>query len=317
MFIASLGMLGLGLMSPSFIVMLIWMVVLNLGIHIFMPLAPGIGMNLSQQEQYGMRLGRYNAFNLAATILGYLIVWLGFKFLDLSYSGAFTIASICYFIAGVILFVMKPYKVVKRKTRFVIKKKYTLYYILSIVNGARKQIFLTFAPWVLIKIYHFGTPSFAIFGFVIALLSITTRTVVGKAIDILGERKVLSAEAIVLILLCMGYAFSSNLFPVGVAVVITAGCYIIDNSLNAVEMARSTYVRKIASDQNEVIPTLSAGASFDHVISMTVPYFGGLIWTMFSYKIVFVCAMLIALTNFFLSLRIKVSGNEEKQVGEA
>jgi MFS family permease len=89
MLVASLGMLGLGLFSPSFASMLAWMMVLSLGTHIFMPLAPGIGMELSNKEKYGARLGRFNAYNLAATILGYGIVWLGFKYLGLNYRTAF------------------------------------------------------------------------------------------------------------------------------------------------------------------------------------------------------------------------------------
>jgi hypothetical protein len=93
MALASLGMLGLGLLSPSFAVMLVWMVVLNAGIHIFMPLIPGMGMELSQPENYGVRLGRYNAYNLAATIIGYAIVWLGFEYLGVTYAAAFTIAA--------------------------------------------------------------------------------------------------------------------------------------------------------------------------------------------------------------------------------
>jgi MFS family permease len=310
MLLAAAGMLGLGLFPPVFLVMLGWMVVLNLGTHIFMPLAPGIGMNLSKPDQFGMRLGRFNAYNLSATIIGYLIVWLGFQYFSISYSLIFIIASVCYIIAAIILLFIKPPQKKKRKMRIVLKKKYMLYYVLSIVNGARKQIFLTFAPWVLIKIYHLGTPTFALLGFVIAFVSITTRTIVGKAIDKLGERVVLSTEAIILILLCMGYAFSANVFPVSIAVVITAACYIMDNSLNAVEMARSTYVRKIAGDPDEVIPTLSTGASLDHIVSMTIPFFGGLIWIAFSYKLVFVLAALIAVTNLFLSFRIKIKPNE-------
>jgi MFS family permease len=303
MIFASLGMAGLGLLSPSFGVMLIWMVVLNLGTHLFMPLVPGMGMHLSKQNNYGARLANYNAYNLAATIIGYFIVWLGFSYLNLSFAVAFVIASVCYLIAGLILFRMKPLQIEKR--RFVFKKKYSLFYALSIVNGARKQIFLTFAPWVLIKIYNVDTATFAVYGFIIAGISIGTRTIVGKAIDKLGERIVLSAEAILLIVLCMGYAFSANIFPVAVAVIITAGCYVLDNSLTAVEMARSTYVRKISDDPNDVLPTLSTGITLDHIVSMTIPFFGGMLWEALGYQIVFVCASFIALTNLILSFRIK------------
>ena len=305
MFFASLGMFGLGLLSPSFAPMLIWMVILNLGTHIFLPLAPGIGMSLSKQEEFGVRLGRYNAYCLAATMVGYLFVLVGFNYLKFNYTSLFIIAGICYLMAAVtFLFMHKPGKQAVKKPRFVLKKKYTIYYLQSITNGARKQIFLTFAPWVLIKIYHLGTPTFAIMGFIIAFVSIGTRTIVGRAIDRLGEKVVLSAEAVLLILLCMAYAFSANIFPVSIAVIITAGCYIIDNSLNAVEMARSTYVRKIADNPEEVVPTLSTGTSFDHVVSMTIPFLGGLVWAATSYKMVFVLASLIAVSNLFLSFKM-------------
>lgn len=79
MLAASLGMLGLGLFSPTFAIMLMWMMVLSLGTHIVMPITPVIGMNLSKKENYGARLGRYSAYSLSATIIGYAIVWFGWR----------------------------------------------------------------------------------------------------------------------------------------------------------------------------------------------------------------------------------------------
>lgn len=305
MLFSSLGMIGLGMFSPTFASMLIWMMLLSLGTHMFMPLSPGIGMRLSKSDKYGVRLGQYNAYNLAATIIGYGVVWAGFKYLGLTYKIAFSIASISYVFAAFFLSLMKNNKPEVKKVKFIFRKKFTLYYCLCIVNGARKQIFLTFAPWVLIQIYHLGPPVFAVLGIIISIVSILSRTIVGNAIDIKGERFVLTLEAILLIVLCMGYAFAADIAPAGVAVVIIAACYIIDNSLSAVEMARSTYVRKIAVHPEDVVPTLSAGTSFDHVISMSVPFLGGLIWTSFGYKYVFLSAALIAFLNLILSSKIK------------
>ena len=305
MLLASLGMLGLGLFSPTFATMLIWMMLLSLGTHIFMPLSAGIGMNLSQKENYGARLGRYSAYNLIATIVGYGIVWSGFKYFNLTYQIAFMLASVFYIFAAFFLGLMKSKKPKTKKVSFVFKKKYTLYYCLSVVNGARKQIFLTFAPWVLIQVYDVDPPTFAILGVIVAILSILTRTIVGNAIDIKGEKFVLSLEAIVLIVICMGYAFAADLVPASAAVIIIAACYVIDNSLSVVEMARSTYIKKIAIVPEDVIPTLSAGTSFDHVIAMTIPFIGGILWTTMGYKYVFIVAAFIACINLFLSLKIK------------
>lgn len=306
MVLSSLGMLGLGLLSPSFPVMLVWMVVLNMGIHLFMPLVPGMGMELSKRENYGVRLGRYNAYNLAATIIGYVIVWLGFDYFGITYASAFIIAAACYLAAGALLMYMKPQPKVK-KQRFVFKKKYLLFYALSVANGARKQIFLTFAPWVLIKIYSVDTPEIAIYGIIVAIVSIGTRTVAGKAIDKLGEKIVLSAEAVLLVALCMGYAFSADIFPASVALIVTAVCYIADNSLAVVEMARSTYVKKISDDPADVIPTLSTGVSLDHIVSMSIPTLGGFLWVALGYQFVFVFASAIAIINLVLSLKIRTN----------
>jgi len=306
MLFAALGMVGLGLFSPTYASMLVWMMVLSLGTHIFIPLAPAIGMDLSEKSQYGIRLGRYNAYNLAATILGYGIVWLGFRYLNFNYTSAFVLAALFFVASAVVLGMMKPDKPQKKKMQFVFRKKYMLFYALSIVNGARKQIFMTFAPWVLIQVFNVDTPTFAVLGFVVSVVSILTRTIVGNGIDKLGERFILCIEAVILIVICMGYAFAENLFPVHIAVIIIAACYIIDNSLTAVGMARSTYVKKIAVQPEDVTPTLSAGTSFDHVVAMSIPYFGGLVWASLGYQYVFLCAAAIAVINLLLSLRVKI-----------
>ena len=305
MLAAALGAVGLGLLSPTFALMLLWMMVFSLGTHIFMPLSASIGMTLSRQKEYGTRLGRFSAYSLSATIVGYAIVWVGFSYFGMTYTAAFLLTALAYVGAALTLSVMEPRKPVRRKIRIVLHKRYSLYYLLCIVNGARKQIFLTFAPWVLIQIFQVTPPVFAILGVLIAAVSIGTRKLVGRAIDDLGERVVLSAEALLLIALCAGYAFSGRLLPAGIAVVVIAGCYVLDNSTNAVDMARSTYVRKIAPSPEDVTPTLSAGLSIDHVVSMTVPVLGGLLWVSAGYQAVFIAAAGIGLLNFILSTRMK------------
>jgi len=306
MLFAALGLFGLGTLSHTFSGALAWIMIFSLGTHMFFPLTPSIGMHLSKKEQYGVRLGRYNAYNLSATILGYGIVWCGFKYLGLTYHAAFIIASLFYVIAAFVLGGMNPIAPRKFKIKFVLRKRYTLFYALSLVNGARKQIFLTFAPWVLIQVYHVTPPVFAVLGFIIAFVSIMTRTIVGNAIDRLGERFVLSAEGVLLVVICFGYAFAEDIGSAGVSVIILSACYIIDNSMNAVEMARSTYVRKIVANPEDVTSVLAAGISFDHIIAMTIPFMGGLLWISYGYKAVFLTATGIGILNFLLSMKIRI-----------
>ncbi len=129
---------------------------------------------------------------------------------------------------------------------------------------------MTFAPWVLVQFFHVDPPVFAVLGVVVAFVSILTRTLVGRAIDYKDEKFILTVEASIVIVICLGYAFASKLFAPAVALIITAVCYVIDNSMSVVEMARSTYLRKIALSSEEVAPTLAAGTSFDHIVAMTI-----------------------------------------------
>lgn len=303
---AGLGMLGLGLLSPTFSVMIIWMMMYSLGTHMVMPVTPSIGMSLSRQEAFGARLGTVSAFSLSGSIIAYIYIFLGFNFMNMNYQTAFITGTVFYVFAAFSLGMMKKGKPEVRKVKFVFRKRYLLYYVLAVISGARNQIFLTFAPWVLIKVFGVKPQLFAILGMVVALVSIGTRKLIGRWIDRRGERFVLTLEAVLLFAICLGYAFSARIFPAGVAVIIIAGCYVIDNSMSAVEMARSTYVRKIAVDLSDVTPTLSTGVSLQHIASMVIPVFGGLLWTAVGYPAVFIAAAVIAFLNLVLSRKIRI-----------
>lgn len=278
----------------------------SLGTHMVMPVTPSIGMSLSNQESFGARLGTVSAFSLSGSIIAYVYIFLGFNFMHMTYQIAFVTGTVFYVLAAFTVGMMKKSGPEIRKIRFVFRKRYSLYYVLAVISGARNQIFLTFAPWVLIKVFDVRPQMFAILGMVVAIISIGSRKLIGNLIDSRGERFVLTLEAILLFVICLGYAFSDRIFSTGVAVVIIAGCYVIDNSMSAVEMARSTYVRKIAIDLVDVTPTLSTGVSLQHIASMVIPVFGGLLWLEVGYQAVFMAAAVIAFLNLVLSRRIKI-----------
>ena len=305
MFGAAIGIAGLGF-SQSYGVLVLFLMIFSMGQHLYMPIASSMGMHLSNPEKFGARLAKYNAYNLSASLLGYAIVWAGFKYLHVSYKAAFIFAAFFYLFSAFTSMLMKKQEPHHKSFKLIIRKRYTLYYLLCIVNGARKQIFLTFAPWVLIQVYGIGPETFALYGVIVALVSILTRTLVGNAIDTLGERKVLSIEAVVLFLLCLGYSFAANIFTAPVALAVIAACYIIDSSTSAVDMARSTYMRKIALYPSDITHTLSLGITVDHMVSMSIPILGGFLWAAFGYQAVFLSAAVIAISNFVLSMKIRI-----------
>jgi len=305
-----IGVFGLALLTPSYGIMIIWLFVFSLGQHVFMPLTAKIGMSLSVREHFGMRLARYSAYGLVAGIAGAGIVVLT-KIFHMSYQTLFIIAGVFFLCAAITMFFMRPDKPDHKRPKFLFRREYSLYYILCFVNGARKQIFLTFAPWALITMFGMEAPTFAVLSIIISIIQVVTRTIVGRAIDKIGEQKVLTAEAVLLVLICLGYGLSGSIFSAAVTMIIISACYVIDASMSVVEMARSTYMRKIAVDESDVTATLSTGTSIDHIASMSIPTLGGILWAVTnSYQPVFLVAAGIAVINIFLTSRIRIKEPE-------
>lgn len=305
--LAAIGMMGLGYLSKSFGVMMIWMTVYSMGQHLFLPVSNSIGMNLADKNNMGKVLGRINGVNTAAFLVTSLITALLFRFVKVSYPVAYLVGAIAFLCSAVLIFRMTPHKSKGEGKRLFVRKEYSLFYILSILYGARKQIFITFGPWVLIKIFDQGVTTFATLGFIIAAIGMFFKPLVGTLIDKKGERFVLAGEAILLIVVCMGYALAGKLgLGANIALLITAGCYVLDQLLTAAGMARSTYLKKTALSPEDVSPTLSMGISMDHMVSMIVPWLGGLVWTLFGYETVFALGACIALANLITTRFIKI-----------
>lgn len=309
--IAAFGLLGLGHFSSDFYVMMAWMTVYSMGQHLFMPMSNSIGMNLAEDGNLGKVLGRINGLNTAAYMGTSLITAFIFRHMKVNYSIAFSIAALAFMSSSILILFMKPHKPKSKGKKFFLRKEYKLFYWLNVLYGARKQIFITFGPWVLIKVFSQGVSTFAVLGFFIAGLGIIVKPYVGSMIDKRGERFVLAFEAVALIVICTGYALAESISgALGIdkaALLIICSCFVIDQLLNATSMARATYIKKIAVSPEDVSPTLSMGLSIDHAVSMVVPWLGSLVWNAFGYEYVFVLGALIAVGNLILTRHIKIS----------
>jgi predicted MFS family arabinose efflux permease len=301
--LAALGMICLGTLSSSFGVMMIWLVMYSMGQHLFMPLSNSIAMSLADKKSIGKVLGTMNGLNTAVFLATSLVTALVFRYVEVNYAVTYTVGALGYLGAAILIFRMKPLKIGMKRSKIFLKKEFSLFYVLSIVNGARKQIFLTFGPWVLIKVFGQSVSTFAAIGFATAAIGIFFKPLVGRLIDRRGEKFVLGAEALLLFLVCAGYAAAEK---TSVALGLIIACYVADQLLNAAGMARATYVSKIAVHKDDVSPTLSMGLSLDHVVSMFIPFAGSLVWNAFGYQYVFVAGALIALLNFAITRKIEL-----------
>ena len=312
--LCAIGILFIGYYSPTFSIMLIWLFIFSTGQHLFLPLNQSIGMELATEGQKGRRLGQFSAVANVAMIIGSLAVFIGFKFFNLNFKISYVVAFLGFLSVAMLIFLMKKDEPVSVKTKFQLRKEYKLYYWLSILYGTRKQIFLTFAPWVLVTVFKQKTQVLAILLAVGGVIGIFFKPMLGKAIDKLGERFILSAEAVMLVFVCIGYGFAREIFTESVAMFIAFTCYILDQLLMSVSMARATYLQKIAVKPEDVTQTLTMGVSIDHIFSITIAVSGGFIWLILGYQYVFLLGAIIAVINFFSALQIKTKAQKSRLV---
>jgi predicted MFS family arabinose efflux permease len=304
--LAAAGIFLIGHFSSGYGVMLIWLFIMSLGQHIFLPLTSAIGMEFAKEGNIGRRLGQLNSAGNVATILGSFVVFIGFRFLNFDFPVSFTIAAAGMLISAFLLYLMKPDKLHPEHSKFTLRKEYGLYYWLCILFGTRKQIFLTFAPWVLVTVFNKSTAMVATLMTVGGVIGIFFNPLLGRAIDRLGERRILMTEAFLLIFVCIGYGFSRFFLPEKIAFLVASACFITDYLLMSAGIARATYLKKIAVKPEDVSQTLSMGISIDHIFSITIALLSGLIWKTFGYQYVFLLGAVIAVVNYFSASRIKI-----------
>jgi predicted MFS family arabinose efflux permease len=300
---AGAGLLLIAFFSGHFSVMLIWLFIFSIGQHLFLPLTSDIGMELAKGGKTGKRLGQLNAVANITAIAGSAFIFVGFKYLHFNFRFSFIIAAASYIAAAWIIDKMKRNKPSSTKARLILRKEYSFYYWLCIFFGTRKQIFITFAPWVMVTIFQQKTQTIAILLTIGGVIGIFFKPLLGRAIDALGERTILIMEAVTLMIVCLAYAFAKQFFPIQIAIVIIYACYIIDQLAMSVNMARATYLKKIAKNADEVSSTLMTGLSLDHMFSILVAVGCGYLWLKFDYHYIFLVGAFIAFVNLIAVLK--------------
>lgn len=308
--IAAVGMFALGILPSKYALVVLVIFIYSMGIHIFMPLSGNIGMSFARPGETGKILGQLSSVGNIAIVFSSAGLWVLFQFVKITYTAAFSIGAAAFVISAILMAFIRPAHTTKVKKRYVYRKEYRLYYWLCMIYGARKQIFLTFGPWVLVDVFRQPVARMTMLFFIVAVIGIFVKPWVGHLIDKVGERFVLSGEAFLFFLTCLGYVFAESLFPASVAVFFIYICYIADWTIDSVGMARTTYMKKIALSPEEVSPSLSLGTSLDHVVTVFLPILGGLAWARSGpggYRYVFLGGAAIALINFFSCRKIRES----------
>jgi len=305
-----IGLFAFGLVPSGFWPVVVTLMIFSMGQHVYMPLSGSIAMTFAKEKNLGRRLGEIQAVSTIVLILTSVALYIMYEFFEVPFSVAFTMGAISMVLAGCVFFLMSPGPKKAKRERFIVKKKFRHFYFLAIFFGARRQITFTFVTWLIVTIYEQPASTIVILFFITNVISVFFRPVLGIFIDRLGERFVLVFEAGLLLLSCLGFAFAGLLFSPSVALIVVSACFVIDNLFSiGAQMARTTYVRKLADDQNEVSGTLSFSISLDHIITMSLPFFAGLLWewnAQTGYIYVFMVGAVISIVCMILANGIRI-----------
>lgn len=312
--IMAAGLIGLLAGSAGKITVVVFMVVFSLGEHIIMPVKTTIALDLAKQDRSGASLGVTGAISnlgnitgfVGVTVLFFLFSRLGFERGDiLPFKTLFGVSAGLMIGAALVVLGLKETALKGIRRRFYFAKKFRKYYMLEVFYGARKQIFLTFAPYVLILQYGADTSVISLLLAICAGCGLVLSPLMGRFIDKLGYKCIMVADTLILIMVCLLYGFAHRLFPVHIAFIVVCVNYVLDSVISLGSMASNVYVQAIASGQEEITATLSTGVSVNHVISILIALMGGWIWNAVGIEVLFSLSAFLGLLNSVYAATIK------------
>lgn len=290
----------------------LWIITASLGAHILIGTVDSIVMHTARPENRSLRLGQMRALGTAASLTGALIIGIKWKFIDTNFAVDYAMMGIMMVLATVLLLCVRGTQFPARrswKESFIIRREYGVYYGLEILHGIRKQLYLTFGYWLMVS--KLGQQPDGI-GFILligGIIGLFTQPLIGWSIKQYGERRVTIFDSVALSLLCLAYAFAPDLLPTEWAVAIVGTCFVLDNILFAMGMARTTYIARICGERkHEITPCIYTGIAINHVASISYGIIGGIIWELTGGpQAVFLVGGLAVVAAGFLARKMKMN----------
>ena len=278
----------------------------SFGGHIVLQSQVYLGMTLTSAGKSGSILGRVNGITQAGTVVALVMIFLAFRFHWLSYRATFVIMAVVA-VMGAIAIVRFPHldegrlrSVAPKRQPMVWSRFYHIYYWLSLLDGARGQVFFTFGLWVLVHRFKLDVARISLLLLAATFICIFVTPRLGRAIDRFGERRSLAAVNIAFFVALLGYALANT--------VIVACLFYVMYAIIAPlpQMASSTYLRKICAPEH-LAPSLAMGVTVAHVTAVSIPILAGFVLNFVGYQVPFYFACAVSVIGFFVSLRVDAS----------
>jgi len=310
----SLALLGVGVMVTGIVEsnmpFYLATIVMSVGFHYFETINSSLTLQWIDKEKTAKFLGKVIATRSAASIIAFGLVWLLFKQFHMEYLFIYMIGggiSVAIVVFCWQYFSFFPEKVSQTK-KIILRKRYWLYYALQFMSGARRQIFMVFAGFLMVEKFEFTVAEVSLLLLANAAINVVVAPKIGKLIHRFGERRALIFEYVGLTFIFAGYALVESSY---VAVFL----YIADHLFFSIYIALKTYFQKIA-DPADIASSAGVSFTINHIAAVFIPVVFGFIW-LYSPSIVFFAGSGMAIVSLALALNIpsKPSAGNEVLLG--
>lgn len=307
----SLLLLGIGVAAtgyfPTAMGFYLTTLVMSIGFHYYETMAQSLSLQWLPKATAAASMGKIIAVGAFAQLIAYGLIFVGWKTFDLDFTTVFAIAGGLTLV--VLAFVMMAYphfkEGVTQHKKLILRKRYWLYYALTFMAGARRQIFTVFAGFLMVERFGYDVHEVAILFFANSAFNMILAPKIGQLIVRFGERKALIVEYAGLIGVFVSYAFITN-------ATVAAVLYVVDHAFFAIAIAIKTYFQKI-SDPADIAPTAGVAFTINHIAAVFIPVIFGLVW-LYSPTAVFLAGAGMAAVSLFLSTLIPGNPDDGREV---
>lgn len=304
-----IGMSLQAFVSPVKFLVIMAIFIYSLGEHIQLGMKNTLSLEYSKQGFGGQALGYQNSIYQIGNLAGYMVVIAAFAVVANSslFKPVFIAAAAFMLFAMLVAFRLTgKSETDKSKSRFYFRKKFHKYYMLEVFYGARKQVFFTFGPYVLILFYGADAGVISLLFAISAIACFILAPLVGKLIDRIGYKPVMIADTLILVIVCFFYGFAHHIFPMHTAFIVCCVNYVLDSVISLASMASNVYVQDISDSQDEMRATISTGISVNHLITVFIALLGGWVWKVLGIETLFIVSAVLGLCNSAYAATIKV-----------
>ncbi|MFA5701406.1 MAG: MFS transporter [Desulfuromonas sp.] len=294
--ITGVGTIMTGFM-PSYAGLVLSTLVISFGFHYFETTNQSLTLQYFDKHRAPLVFGRLRSLSAAVNIgAGTVVFCLGFF---LEYRTIFILLGSFVLFLGIWGFTQNPLDkhLPPQRQNMVLRRKYSLFYFLTFMAGARRQIFVAFAVFLMVKEFDCSVVQVAALFVVNNLVNYFLSPMIGRAIVRYGERKVLTLEYASLVLVFVGYAWADSL-------ALVMFLYIADHIFYNFAIAIRTYFQKIAAPE-DIAPSMAVSFTINHLAAVVLPVIGGALW-MIDYRIPFLAGAAMSAVSLIAVQLIRI-----------